>query len=268
MRDMKEKLLNIARFFYLFRTDVNSMMKYFSLKGKDKYAFFQKYYYNRHAEKTNYTQETKKDDGVVGTYEQHNYWPDYDIYLMKNIDDSYKDKIALDFACGPGRNIVQYHKKFKRIDGVDISETLIERAKENLQYHKIELPNLYSNNGFDLAMIKDNTYDFILSTIAMQHICVHEIRYNLFNEMFRILKPNGRISFQMGYGKYSPYTVGYFENNYLALNTNRGCDTRIEAPDQVQGDLEKIGFKNFTYDIRPTGPGDSHPAWIFFQATK
>ena len=68
----------------------------------------------------------KKNDFVVGSYDKQNKWEDYDKYLMKYIDESFQEKIALDFACGPGRNIVKYNKWFKRIDGCDISENNIK----------------------------------------------------------------------------------------------------------------------------------------------
>ena len=32
--------------------------------------------------------------------------------------------------------------------------------------------------------------------------------------------------------------------------------------------MKEIGFENFNYYIRPVGPGDGHPNWIFFNATK
>ena len=46
------------------------------------------------------------------------------------------------------------------------------------------------------------------------------------------------------------------------------CDTRVEDPDQIKNDLYKIGFNNFEHWIRPPGPGDNHPNWIFFTAVK
>ena len=209
-----------------------------------------------------------KKDFVVGSYESQNRWKDYDDYLMKGVGKSYKNKLALDFGCGPGRNSIKYHDLFRRIDGVDISEELIKKAKENFKFHKVSLPKLFVNNGYDLSGIEDNTYDFVMSTIAMQHICVYSTRFNLLKEFYRILKKGGKISIQMGYGKDSPQSVGYYEDYYNSIRTNRGCDTRIESPAQVRKDLVKIGFKDFEYDIRPTGPGDIHPNWIFFWAKK
>jgi ubiquinone/menaquinone biosynthesis C-methylase UbiE len=102
----------------------------------------------------------------------------------------------------------------------------------------------------------------------MQHICVYKIRYNYFKEFYRVLKPGGHITIQMGYGTPSRMTVDYYDDYYDAKATNRGCDTNISDYKQLEKDLLSIGFKNFKYYIRPTGPGDCHPNWIFFNAQK
>lgn len=130
------------------------------------------------------------------------------------------------------------------------------------------MPILYKNNGVDLSFIPDDCYDVVFSTICLQHICVHDIRFSLVKEFFRVLKSGGSFCAQMGFGNAHPRTVGYFENHYDAKDTNSGCDTRVDSPSELQSDLESIGFKDFTFDLRPVGPGDGHSGWIFFRATK
>ena len=78
----------------------------------------------------------------------------------------------------------------------------------------------------------------------------------------------GRLSIQMGYGAGSPDTVPYEADFTTALTTNRGCDVEVRSPAQVERDLGAAGFTQFEYWIRPTGPGDTHPHWIFFTAVK
>jgi len=205
-------------------------------------------------------------DPVVGSFDRHNAWPDYDEFLFKSIDTS--NKIALDFGCGPGRNIVKFDSKFLRIDGVDISDLNLSNAEIWCQTNSIPAPNLFKNNGIDLELVPSNSYDIVFSTICLQHICVHEIRFSLIKEFYRVLKVGGYVCLQMGFGDRHPYSVGYFENNYDATISNSGCDTRINSPEEPKSDLEKIGFHSFDYDIRPTGPGDHHSNWIFLRAIK
>lgn len=206
---------------------------------------------------------------VVGVFDKHNKWQDYDDFLFKGIDTT--GKIALEFGCGPGRNIVKFNEKFIQIDGVDISSNNLVRAKEWLEVNNINKNiNLKVNNGTDISCIEtDNYYDIVFSTICLQHICVYDIRFSLLKDFYRVLKYGGKLCVQMGYGlNPEKRTAAYHDNYYDATGTNGAYDVRVESTNQIKEDLEKIGFKNFDYDIRPVGPGDNHPNWIFFRAEK
>lgn len=235
-----------------------------SVNSSNNYTIMQKVEYEKQASEWN----VNNLNPVVGSFNSHNKWNDYE-FLFKDIDD-FENKIALDFGCGPGRNLVKYSSKFRRLDGVDIAETNLQNALLWIKHNKIEPErhNLILCNGVDLSNIISEQYDIVMSTICMQHICVYDIRFNYFKEFYRILKDGGHITIQMGYGTPSPLTVDYYDNYYGATSTNRGCDTNISDYTQVEKDLLRIGFKNFKYYIRPTGPGDIHPYWIFFNAQK
>ena len=234
---------------------------------REKYLEMQKLAYKKAAGNSRFDSQNKI-DWVVGNYEKHNQWKDYDEYLMKYVDESFKNKISLDFGCGPGRNIVKYNQLFKRIDGCDIAPGNIENCKKNLRLNNLLIPNLYVTKGDDLGNASENFYDFIFSTITLQHICVHKIRSSIFRCMFKSLKRSGRISIQMGFGKDHPDAVGYYSNKYSAKGTNGACDAMIENVSFIKKDLEQNGFTKFEYWIRPVGPGDRHCNWIFFTAVK
>jgi len=206
---------------------------------------------------------------VVGSWHQQDEWPDYNDYLMRYVPE---DAIwtALDFGCGPGRNIRRWTDRFARIDGADIAQANLDNARRFLagQIADSKRPNLFLTGGADLGAAPDAAYDFVFSTIAMQHICVYTIRRRILEHMFRTLKPGGRLSLQMGFGVPAPDTVDYSEDFVEATGTNRHCDVAIADPSEPRRDLEAIGFTNFEHWLRPTGPGDSHPQWIFFTAIK
>lgn len=231
------------------------------MDASNPYTQMQKQTYDRDASKWSLNEKY----WVIGGYETHNAWADYNL-LFKGID-TLSDKKVLDFGCGPGRNLVKYAGVFKRIDGVDISEINLEKAKILLQDSLLDVSRftLYPCNGVDISSVPTASYDILMSTIAFQHICVHQIRVNYLKDFFRVLAPGGTLTMQMGFGK-SSYGVDYYANNYAALTTNGGCDTRVDTVDQIKSDVENVGFVNFRHVIRPVGPGDSHPNWIFFQA--
>ena len=231
--------------------------------NKNTYASMQSNHYENAAS----TWDLNNRDPVVGSFDQHNNWPDYDEYLFKHCINF---NSCLDFGCGPGRNIVKYNDKFKIFDGVDISQTNLDNAAKWLNANKCptEKTNLIKCNGYNLEEISDNSYDVVMSTIALQHICVHEIRQSYFKEFYRILKNEGTFTAQMGFGNGHPMSVGYYENKYDATSTNSHCDTRVEDPIFLEKDLYDCGFVDFQYYIRPVGPGDSHSQWIFFSVHK
>jgi ubiquinone/menaquinone biosynthesis C-methylase UbiE len=202
---------------------------------------------------------------VVGTFDLHNNWKDYENLFLRL--ENQNELVGLDFGCGPGRNIVNYNGRFKRLDGVDISPINIEKAKKYTSSRNIET-QLYTSSGVDIDVVPSDEYDFVMSTITLQHICVYDIRYSIMKDIHRVLKSGGVFTAQMGFGSPSPQTVGYYENYYDAKDTNRACDVCIETAEQLESDLLKIGYNNFQYIVGNVGPGDIHPKWIYFSVVK
>lgn len=242
--------------------------------SNSEYLKMQRSYYDKDAKKWSLTNKNP----AVGSYHQHNAWADYDTYLFKNFDTA--GMIALDYGTGPGRNIIKFKNRFAQIDGVDICQLNLNNAKLNLEESGITNSKLFLCDGQTIPTPSES-YDVVFSVICFQHICCHSIRYNILKEAYRVLKPGGKLCFQMGYGgrqdesyvyKYIPKNklkiCSYYDNVTNAIATNGLHDVTITNENHLKSDLEKIGFKDFLFDIRPVGPGDSHKNWIFVQVTK
>ena len=209
----------------------------------------------------------------TSNHDEHNTNPDYWDILLGDLKDKEKwdGKIALDFACGRGRNITNMFNlcDWARVDGIDISNSNISANKE--QYNE-QNSNWYCNNGIDVSELNNNEYDFIMSTIALQHIPVYDIRKSLITDLLRTLKPGGLFSFQMGYGDDLESDLGkrssYFENIYDAKGTNSDYDVRIQNVNDVITDLTEIGFTNISTEIRESYSDNGHPQWIYIKAYK
>lgn len=120
-----------------------------------------------------------------------------------------------------------------------------------------------------MCYIADEQYEIVMSTICFQHICVYDIRKSYLAEFKRVMKTGGSLTMQMGFGgKIGHRWAKYKDNANQADSTNGGFDVSVEDPDELKNDLYEIGFSDFKYYIRPTGPGDSHKNWIFFNCKK
>jgi len=231
---------------------------------KDRYLEMQRAQYNWDASR--WSLENK--EPVVGSYELHNKFEDYDVYLFKGINTT--NMVALEYGCGPGRNLIKFHNRFSKIDGVDISPVNREKAMLNLiDAGIINFPDYYITTG-DNIPTEDNKYNLVFSVICLQHICVHSIRFNIMKDIYRVLKPGGKFCAQMGFGgkTNSDAVAGYYDEVYNATGTNGGHDVSITDEQNLIDDLHKIGFKNYSSDLRPVGPGDNHRNWIWFRAEK
>ncbi len=221
-----------------------------------------------------YTQ-MQKQNYAWGTnnHENHNANSNYWDILLGDLKDKEKwnNKVALDFACGKGRNVTNMLNlcEWQRVDGIDISENNISHNKNEYQNQN---SNWYCNNGVDVSDLKDEEYHFIMSTIALQHIPVYDIRKSLITDLFRTLKTGGLFSFQLGYGTGLESPIGsrvsYFENYYEAPGTNSVCDVRVQNEDEVINDLKEIGFTNITTEVKESFDDSGHLQWIYIKAYK
>jgi SAM-dependent methyltransferase len=113
---------------------------------------------------------------------------------------------ALDFGCGVGRLSQALADHFERVVGVDIAESMVERAREyNRHGDRVE----YRVNATeDLRLLDSDAFDFVYSSITLQHI-PPEPAGNYIREFFRVLRSGGVAIFQVPNGKaYQPGSVG------------------------------------------------------------
>lgn len=200
---------------------------------------------------------------------EHNDNKDYWDILLKDLKDaeSWAGKVALDFGSGMGRNVTNMLGlcNWERVDGVDISEGNITRCKE---VYTNQPSDWYCNNGTDLAELKSEEYDFVMSTVVLQHIPVHEIRTSLLKEMHRVLKSGGVLSIQMAFGTEEGARALYFDNVYEAQGTNSMHDIRVTSVDDVKSDFESMGYTNVTCTVRDSFSDTQHPQWVYIRAEK
>jgi SAM-dependent methyltransferase len=106
-----------------------------------------------------------------------------------------KQMKVLEIGCGAGRVTRALSQLFGEVYAVDVSGEMIEQATRALQGH----PNahVYQNNGTDLKVLPDLSYDFAFSSIVFQHIPSRAVIENYVSEVSRLLRPGALFKFQV-----------------------------------------------------------------------
>jgi SAM-dependent methyltransferase len=138
------------------------------------------------------------------------WWSDEDFFrsgqleineiVLSDLEDICKGRDAaemrvLEIGCGAGRMTEALSRIFGKVDAVDISSEMLAQAqsalagRRNIQFHL--------NNGVDLSMLADESFDFALSVIVFQHIPRKAVVENYISETWRVLRPHSLFKFQV-----------------------------------------------------------------------
>jgi SAM-dependent methyltransferase len=102
---------------------------------------------------------------------------------------------ALDFGCGAGRLTRALSIRFERCTGVDISAHMIELARSlNRDRSGCEF---MVNTRDDLSRFDEESFDFVVSHIVLQHVPGRETILGYVDELARVLRPGGALVFQV-----------------------------------------------------------------------
>lgn len=254
-------------------------------------------------QKAFYEDRSTSPENVVGNYGWHENFP-YETNLLYRYADVRLPVLetaatarALDVGCGPGRMITRMKKLIGQVDGADISKRLLNEAQ---QRHPDS--QFFETAGNDLGGAPSNSYDFVYSTIALQHVAVRSIRLNILREIRRVLKPGGAFTLQFAYLDTLPYVIqrtgrllryfnlaratplaghaGWDKDEVSATTTNGACDVTI-GPNTIGlavADFQGVfgGVEHWFYDIRVCLTdlrGHAHcpywaSHWVFFHGRK
>lgn len=128
----------------------------------------------------------------------------YKVKLVKNLVPKESNLEVLDFGCGKGvfvKDLLSINSSLK-VTGVDISKTAISYARKKMPKTKFYL----ITEGEKLPF-KDKSFDFIFVLDVLLHVYDTEL---VFNELFRVLKPKGKLLITVPY-------YGFWKNIVIAL---------------------------------------------------
>lgn len=163
--------------------------------------------------------------------------------------------VALDFGCGVGRLTQALARHFDECHGVDIAETMLERARA-INRHGSRCA-YHLNQVNDLRLFHSDTFDFVYSNIVLQHMPL-EASTAYLPEFVRVLKRGGLLIFQLPSRLATgPRTVQpLLHGGALPDSAYRAELTILDAPATVPGGTP------FTIRVRVANRGDTTwPSW-------
>ncbi len=101
---------------------------------------------------------------------------------------------AVEIGCGLGRVAVHVAAHFDRVDGVDVSREMLDRARAH------DLPDnvhLHLGSGRDVAAIAEGSADLVYSLLVFQHIPDVDVIASYLRDVRRVLAPAGRAVIQL-----------------------------------------------------------------------
>ena len=102
---------------------------------------------------------------------------------------------ALEIGCGPGRLMRPLSRHFKEIHGVDVSDAMIELARQRLRGTPNAFP--HHSSGSDLKLFPGEKFDYVYSYAVFQHIPSSEVVFQYLREARRVLKTGGILRCQI-----------------------------------------------------------------------
>jgi 2-polyprenyl-3-methyl-5-hydroxy-6-metoxy-1,4-benzoquinol methylase len=193
-------------------------------------------------------------------------------FIEKEINFNKTLKI-IDIGCGTGRHSIELAKRSYHMTGIDLSSSLLERAKEkskdqnlHIDFQKHDARKLPFKNEFDLAIM--------LCEGAFPLMETDEMNYEILKNAHKVLKPEGKIIFTTLNGLFPLFNSiekfcagttdegnAEYKNNTFDLMTFRNfsiitieddsgnakelkCNERYYVPSEITWLLKSLGFKN------------------------
>lgn len=168
----------------------------------------------------------------------------------------------VDLGTGTGRLLLEISKNNRncKFIGIDISEGMLYKAKKN--FSKVGLKGVFIKGSMEDIGLTDNSIDYVVSFGAIHHV---RDKKKLFTEIFRVLKPGGKLvwgdSFEVYDNKYLT-CVKRLNKRYPKISrkftksvweTYHSMSGEIKekhpkeyhiSPDRLINLLDTIGFRN------------------------
>jgi SAM-dependent methyltransferase len=123
---------------------------------------------------------------------------------------------VVDLACGPANQlamVARLNPETKFI-GVDLSQPMLERARELIERQGLKNVEFRHGDITDLSFFADRSVDAVMSTMALHHLPTFDLLCRTYAEVARILKQGGGV-YMVDFGHLkSKRSIDYFAYQY------------------------------------------------------
>jgi len=103
-------------------------------------------------------------------------------YMFELVPENLQNRKLLDLGCGPGIHAKEYVKRGAEVVGIDLSEEMVQLAKEYSSEANFEIADAYH------LPFKDSSFDIVTSSLLLDHVYDLAI---VIGEVSRVLKYDG-----------------------------------------------------------------------------
>ncbi|MDO5835441.1 MAG: class I SAM-dependent methyltransferase [Methanobacterium sp.] len=204
---------------------------------------------------SNYAEKYEAETFTQGTLKEVNF-----IELEINHDKNCK---ILDVGCGTGRHAIELKKRGYQVTGVDLSEKMLGKARENAKHAGVGIDFIQAD-ARDLPFQEEFDLVMMICEGAFPLMETDEMNFQILENASRALKARGKLIFTTLNGLFPLFhSVKDFINSNSDSQTNRGNTFDLMTfRDQYQLDIEGDDGQKMTLDCNERYYVPSEVRWL------
>jgi arsenite methyltransferase len=170
------------------------------------------------------------------------------------------NEVVLDLGCGAGVDCLLASKQVGpkgKVIGIDMSEDMIKKAKSIANKKSITNVEYYLSEIENMKQVKDNHVDCVISNCVLNLV---PNKLNAFKEIYRVVKPNGRLAISdIALKKPIPDDLQNEVVSYIAGYVS--CISGAILVDEYKDIIKQAGFREVKFESKNIDLNTWKQAW-------